>query len=118
MCQYCRMTITDLRYTGEIIERKKIHKFDDIGCMLAYAQTHNLDTNNASFWVMDFDNQSWVEAGKASFVLSPGIKTPMAHGIIAFKEPVKAKGAADRFKGEAMQFQTLFNMDWKAGHAH
>ena len=118
MCQYCRMTVTDLHYAGEIIERKKVHKFDDIGCMLAYAQTHNLNTNNASFWVMDFDSLSWVKAEEANYVLSSEIKTPMAYGIIAFKDTLKANDTADKTKGEVMQFQTLFDIDWKARHAH
>jgi copper chaperone NosL len=112
------MTITDLHYAGEIIERKKVHKFDDIGCMLAYAQTNNLDTNNASFWVMDFDSLSWVKAEESNYVLSSEIKTPMAYGIIAFKDPFKTNDTADKTKGEVMQFQSLFNIDWKARHAH
>lgn len=118
MCEYCRMTISDLHYAGEIIERKKLHKFDDIGCMLAYAQTHNLNTNNASFWVMDFDSLNWIKAEEANYVLSSEIKTPMAYGIIAFKDPFKANDTADKTKGEVLQFQYLFNIDWKARHAH
>ena len=118
MCEYCRMTITDLQYAGEIIERKKVHKFDDIGCMLAYAQTHNLNTNNAGFWVMDFDSLNWVKAEEANYVLSSEIKTPMAYGIIAFKDPIKANNTADKTKGEVMQFLTLLDIDWKARHAH
>jgi copper chaperone NosL len=112
------MTITDLHYAGEIIERKNVHKFDDIGCMLAYAQSHNLNTGNAGFWVMDFDSLSWVKAEEANYVLSSEIKTPMAYGVIAFKELTKANNTADKTKGKVLQFQTLFDIDWKARHAH
>jgi copper chaperone NosL len=112
------MMISDFHYAAEVIEKRKVHKFDDIGCMLAYAQTNNLSLEKARFWVMDFDGTSWIRGEEAYFVLSEGIHTPMGYGIIAFKDPIKAKERANKTKGEVMRFESLFKMDWKPRHEH
>lgn len=117
-CEYCRMTISDSHYAAEIIEKRKIHKFDDIGCLLAYAQTHNLNSGNARFWVIDFDTVNWITGEEAYFVISPQIHTPMSHGIAAFKNPIKADEIADKTNGKVVRFESLFDIDWKTRHEH
>ena len=112
------MTISDFHYASEIVEKRKAHKFDDIGCMLAYAQANNTSPEKARFWVMDFDSQGWVRGEEAHYIISPEIHTPMGHGIIAFKDPVKAKEFADKTKGEVTGFESLFKMEWKSKHEH
>lgn len=110
------MIIGDFHYTAEIIEKRKAYKFDDIGCMLAYAQAQNLSPEKGSFWVADFDTTSWIKAEEADFVISPEIHTPMGHGIIAFKNPIKAKEFAATNKGEILQFESVSKMNWKTRH--
>jgi len=110
------MIIGDFHHTAEIVEKRKVHKFDDIGCMLAYAQVNNLSHEKAGFWVADFDTTAWIKAEEASFVISPEIHTPMGYGIVAFKDPIKAKGFADTTRGRVLQFESVFNMDWKSRH--
>jgi copper chaperone NosL len=110
------MMIDDFRYAGEIVEKRKVHKFDDIGCMLAYAQSNNLNPDKAYFWIMDFDSTTWIRGEEAYFVLSPEINTPMGYGIIAFKDGIKAKETASKNNGEVKDFKSLFNIDWKPRH--
>ncbi len=112
------MTISDFHYAGEIIEKRKFHKFDDIGCMLAYAQSKDLGPGKAYFWVMDFDSTTWIRGEEAYFVLSPEIQTPMGYGIIAFKDGIKAKEIASKNKSEVKYFKSLFNIDWKPRYEH
>ncbi len=116
MCEYCRMTIVDLHYAAEIVEKGKAHKFDDIGCMLAYAHAKNLSPENSRIWVMDFDNSTWTKGEKAYFVISPEIHTPMGYGIVAFKDPNKAKEAADKNRVDVVELETIFDLYWKPGH--
>ncbi|MBI2487475.1 MAG: nitrous oxide reductase accessory protein NosL [Deltaproteobacteria bacterium] len=118
MCESCRMTISDFHSAAEIIESSKVHKFDDIGCMLAYAQTSNLNFGNANFWVMDYDSLSWVNADVAYYVLSPSIRTPMGYGIIAFKDSIKANEFADKIGGKIERLESLFKTDWRTRHTH
>jgi len=112
------MVISDFQYAAEIVEKRKVHKFDDIGCMLAYAQTNNLNYEKARFWVMDFNSTTWIKGEEAHFVISQEIHTPMGHGIIAFKDLIKAKEFADKTGGEVMQFESVLKMDWKPRHEH
>jgi copper chaperone NosL len=118
MCEYCRMTIGGFHYAAEIIEKRKAHKFDDIGCMLAYAQANKLSPENARFWVMDFDNSTWIKGEEAYFIISPEIHTPMGYGIVAFKDANKAKEVADKNKVEVVELETIFDLYWKPGHEH
>ena len=118
MCEYCRMMIDDFHYSAEIVTKGKVHKFDDIGCMLAYAQSNDLSLDKAHFWVMDFDSATWIKGDEAYYVLSPGIHTPMGYGIIAFKDQIKAKETEDKSKGEVKEFKSLFNIDWKQRPEH
>ncbi len=112
------MIIGDFHHTVEIVEKRKAHKFDDIGCMLAYAQANNLSPEKVSFWVADFDTTSWIKAEEADFVISPEIHTPMGHGIIAFTDPIKAKEFAATTNGKILQFDSVSKMDWKSRHEH
>ena len=118
MCEYCRMMIDDFHYSAEIVTKRKVHKFDDIGCMLAYAQSNDLSLDKAHFWVMGFDSATWIKGEEAYYLLSPGIHTPMGYGIIAFKDQIKAKETEDKTKGEVKKFKSLFNIDWKQRHEH
>ncbi|HLE25758.1 MAG TPA: nitrous oxide reductase accessory protein NosL [Thermodesulfobacteriota bacterium] len=118
MCEYCRMMIDDFHYSAEIVTKGKVHKFDDIGCMMAYAQSNDLSLDKAHFWVMDFDSATWIKGDEAYYVLSPGIHTPMGYGIIAFKDQIKAKETEDKSKGEVKEFKSLFNIDWKQRPEH
>jgi len=112
------MTIVDLHYAAEIVEKRKAHKFDDIGCMLAYANSNDLSTENARFWVMDFENTAWLRGEKAYFVISPEIHTPMGYGIVAFKNPIKAKEVADKNEVDVVELKSLFELDWNPKHTH
>jgi copper chaperone NosL len=112
------MTISDFHYAAEIVEKGKAQKFDDIGCMLAYAQANKINPENAHFWAMDFDSQSWIRGEEAHYIISREIHTPMGYGIIAFKNPIRAKEFADKTKGEVKQFKSLFNIDWKSRHGY
>ena len=112
------MTISDIRYSAQIIEKRKAHKFDDIGCMLAYAQSKNISPENARIWVMDFDNSTWIRGDEAYFVTSPEIHTPMGYGIIAFKDPIKAKEVADKNEVEVVELKSLFELDRNPQHTH
>jgi copper chaperone NosL len=118
MCEYCRMTIDDFHYAAEILEKRKVHKFDDIGCMMAYAQSKNLVRGKVYFWVTDFDSTSWIKGEEAHFVISPEIHTPMGYGIVAFKDFYKAKEISDKNRGQVIKFDSLFNIDWNPSHEH
>jgi len=100
LCNFCRMVITDLRFAAEIIDEKgNVYKFDDIHCMIALAREKDFTPEKTrGFFVLDYQTKEWVRAEKAFFVKGQEIWTPMAGGVVAFKDRQAAMNLA-REKG-------------------
>ena len=109
MCAYCKMAISEKRYAAQFVDRDgQPFKFDDIGCMIKFAN-EKMDRNKiAAYFVMDFDNRLWVKAEGAYFVSSAELKTPMDGHAAAFKDEARAREAAARFHGRLLSFADLF----------
>lgn len=109
MCDYCRMAISEKQYAAEVIDREaNARKFDDIGCMLEYLNEQRDKQNIAAYFVVDFSSREWLKAEDAVFVRSPELKTPMAGGIVAFKDASRAELAAGAYRGSVLRFRELF----------
>jgi copper chaperone NosL len=108
MCSFCRMAISDKRFAAELVTGDgDTLKFDDIGCMLDYIKSNqNAQRITASF-VADFETREWVRGEAAFFARSAEFKTPMSHGIVAFKDLGRAEAAAKKNQGRPMQFSEL-----------
>lgn len=103
------MAISQTRYAAEIIDGDgNALKFDDIGCMVRYTEDRRLDPRRQLYFVMDYQTRRWLEAGRAIYVRSGAIPTPMSGGIAAFQD----RGEAGRFSrevhGQLMTFEELW----------
>lgn len=86
-CDFCKMTISDARFGGEIISRKgKIYKFDDPHCVKAFLNENKIEKENiAGVYFVDFIKpHGLLDANKAFFLQSPALKSPMNGNIAAF----------------------------------
>ena len=86
MCARCVMVISDRKNSVQVQEKnsKKVYKFDDIGCMVIWAQEEKISwINNSSIWVTDVVTGEWIDARKAMYT-SDNI-TPMSYGYSAYK---------------------------------
>ena len=112
MCSYCRMSISEKQYAAEFITRDgEAVKFDDIGCMLDYVKRRQDPGKIAAYFVADFETRQWGRGESAFYVRSAEFKTPMSHGIVAFKERAKAEAAASKHSGQLLQFAELMKID-------
>ncbi|HET8523016.1 MAG TPA: nitrous oxide reductase accessory protein NosL [Thermomicrobiales bacterium] len=94
-CDRCGMIISDERYAAAIVpEKGDTLLFDDSGEMIATAQETGLESRRA--WVHDMHSKRWIDATRASFVVSETATTPMGTGVVAFQDA----GDADTFAGE------------------
>ncbi|MCI0387546.1 MAG: nitrous oxide reductase accessory protein NosL [Acidobacteria bacterium] len=108
MCAFCRMAISERRFAAEIITRDgDALKFDDIGCMLDYLKGKENQGRIAVYFVADFETREWVRGEVAFYARSAEFKTPMSHGIAAFKDQGRAETAANNYKGRLMRFSEL-----------
>ena len=78
-CAHCAMLVTDKRYAAQAIVDGDRRFFDDVGCMVLWADERGKDL--ALAWVRDADKGGWVEAGGARY--ASGARTPMDFGFEA-----------------------------------
>jgi copper chaperone NosL len=79
-CAHCSMIIGDRHYAAQLVDQDGLHQhFDDIGCMVAYANEHGLSGERA--WVRHESEDRWLDARVARF--GSGARTPMNYGFVA-----------------------------------
>ncbi len=109
ICRFCKMAISQKRYAAELVETGgDAFKFDDIGCMIHFAEGRGWIARPPVRFVHDYDSQQWLEAGRATFVRSTEIPSPMASGLLAVKDPAQAQRYATRFHGAVLSLADVW----------
>lgn len=106
-CAHCNMIISDDRFAAAIRASTTAERhFDDVGCMVVQSRK-DPPAPGAAYYVRDFAGDVWLDAPSASYVMSPGIKSPMSYDVAAFGSPVAASGFAQARAGQASTWQGL-----------
>ncbi len=101
------MIIDDLRFAGAYrLEDGTEKRFDDIGDMLSHGLERE-ELDGAEVWVWDYESTDPLRAEGSSFVVSPGLVTPMAWGIAAFEERSAAEDLVAELGGEVAGWEEL-----------
>ncbi|MCM3701659.1 nitrous oxide reductase accessory protein NosL [Paenibacillus macerans] len=114
VCVICNMQVKDDAYATQIVTKEgKSLKFDDIGCMNEWKKQNGTDDIGMDY-VRDYNDKEWIEFKKATYVYDPSIRTPMAYGIISFKN----KESAEQFikeqgVGQLLSSADLANHSWE-----
>ena len=99
-CSHCGMLISDARHAAALRTADgAVRVFDDIGCLRNAAG----EAAAARLWVHDAADGTWMEAGEATFVVSPDIRTPMAGGVLAFRRAADAEQGAAKYHGRIVR---------------
>jgi copper chaperone NosL len=117
-CAHCSMLISDRRYAAQLLTGKgKAYKFDAIECMHAFIGAGTVATGDVhSTWVMDMHGTGdWIPANEASFLQSPGIRSPMGAGLAAFASRAAAEAAAHEMGGEILGWDALLAVTLEHG---
>ncbi|MCU0418335.1 MAG: nitrous oxide reductase accessory protein NosL [Cyclobacteriaceae bacterium] len=88
-CHFCKMTIMDYKFGGELVtKRGKVYKFDDINCLAHFYHADYEPTEDFIHkLVIDYANPGhFLEAETAFYVKSDRIRSPMASEIAAFAD--------------------------------
>lgn len=75
--------------------------FDDVGCLLR-AVRGEANPEAVRFWFHDAAAAVWIDQAEAVFVRSARLRTPMASGLLAYRGPEAAAGAAATYGGEVV----------------
>jgi copper chaperone NosL len=122
MCSDCGMIINDPRFAAAYAANEgegayQTYIFDDIGDMLHHMQ-ENLTLVGEGWWVHDYHSEEWIDATKAYFVVSEGIKSPMNHGLAAFATQAAAEEFAGPLGGQVFDWDKVRVQHALAGHHH
>lgn len=82
-------------------------RFDDVGCLLAYAHDRGPGALDGSVLVHNHESGDWTSATEAWFVRSGEVSTPMGSGIVAFAERRRAEGFAAAEGAEVRRWEDL-----------
>lgn len=81
-CAHCSMLISEPRYAAAYRVDGTDKVFDDIACLMS-ALAVTPDEATPQVWFGDVRDGAWITAEAATFVHAPGLRTPMAGGIVA-----------------------------------
>jgi copper chaperone NosL len=111
-CSFCKMSIADNRFGGEIITRKgKIFKFDDMHCILGFMKANTINNSDIKeTWLVNFEEPHNFIAAQKSFLLkSDDLHSPMGGNVAAFSDENQRKQAMNQIKGETVTWDALVN---------
>lgn len=98
-CALCNMVIADPRHAAAWRDGSgNVARFDDIGCMVNKLRRQD-PGDGTTFYVHDYNDESWIEAPAATYVIAPAIKGPMAYGLAALSSPAAATALAEQHDG-------------------
>ncbi|ULO05616.1 nitrous oxide reductase accessory protein NosL [Paenibacillus sp. 19GGS1-52] len=130
ICVICNMQVKDDAFATQLTTKDgKNYKFDDIGCMNKWKE-QNGSKEIGMDYVRDYNDKEWIEFSKASYVYDESLRTPMAYGVISFKDAgsaeafVKEQGlgtvltAGELASHEWTQNQNMMNMDMMNDEEH
>ena len=106
-CDFCRMTLSDTRFGGEIQSKTgKIHAFDAIECLSSFhlAATDRDDVRGA--WVSDFESGRLVPVDSAVFLRGGKVNSPMGRSLVAFA-PEHANELERRYGGQRLTWNDV-----------
>jgi copper chaperone NosL len=109
-CDFCKMTILDQRFGGEVITKKgKVYKFDDIHCITSFLRSASIEkTNVAGIFLLDYTAQKGFMPAKASFLLqSSELHSPMGGNTAAFITEANREQTKQQVNGTNVQWNDL-----------
>ncbi|MFZ2283646.1 MAG: nitrous oxide reductase accessory protein NosL [Lutibacter sp.] len=107
-CSFCKMNIVDQMHSAQMVTTKgKQFKFDSIECMVNYLD-QNKEEKTALLLVADYGNPGeMTEAEKATYLITPAIKSPMGANLSAFSAKNRVEEVQQKNQGEIYTWETV-----------
>jgi copper chaperone NosL len=108
-CAHCKMTISDLRFSCEMLSQKgRAYKFDDVKCMISFTTEGDFDKADAeAFYVADFKTEELRPVTELSLLHSEQLRSPMGGNCAGFKDAVELAEAQNQFQGAVIEWDVL-----------
>ncbi|MBA4259252.1 MAG: hypothetical protein C0446_08810 [Chitinophaga sp.] len=107
-CEFCKMTVADIRFGAEAISSKgRIYKFDDLNCMIAFNKSNEKIKMN-QLYVNDYQaNNQLIDATTAYYFVHETVKSPMGSNTAAFSNKEIAMNKAKEVSAEVISWNQL-----------
>lgn len=116
VCEICNMGIAHEHYATEIISTNgDVYKFDDIGCLIEFLEHDKAIAKDkvAKQYVRDSETGEWIELEHAYHAFHPDFWTPMANGVVTFKDKERAESyIKEQGMGELFDYNQLLEHKW------
>lgn len=108
-CGWCRMTVSDARFAGQIVAPSEEPRFfDDIGCLAHYVEAAKALPQGAIAYVADHRTRAWTRADAALYTLAPSVGTPMGSHLMAHADALSRDADPDASGGSARTATDVF----------
>jgi copper chaperone NosL len=109
-CDFCKMTILDQRFGGEVITKKgKAYKFDDIHCITSFLKSKQSEKNTlAGIYLLEYATQKeFVQANESFLLQSNDLHSPMGSNTAAFMSEANREQCKQQVNGTIVQWNEL-----------
>lgn len=108
VCAFCKMSISNPKFATQLTTTKGRHYvFDDIVCMVGYAQD-NQDLPIGQYYVADFcDPSRFIPSTEITLIRSDSLRSPMAGNIAGFASPDSAQYYQTQYSAGAVSWASL-----------
>lgn len=109
-CSFCKMSIADNRFGGEILTKKgKVYTFDDTHCLLGFINANTINNNDIkeTYFVNFEEPHDLIEAPRVILFKSNELHSPMGGDVAGFSDQNTVNKASAKFKGEEITWETL-----------
>lgn len=108
-CSFCKMTVSDARFGGEILTQKgKVYKFDDPHCLLSFLGGNTLKKEDIKkVYVVAFNTHKLIPAAEAFYFKSDDLRSPMNGNTAAFSNQADEQKTASQFRGQEVKWDTI-----------
>jgi nitrous oxidase accessory protein len=90
-CDYCRMSVSDVRFGGELqVKNGRIYTFDSIECLASFYLDAADRDDVRGVWVADYSTSKLIAVDSAFFVQASRVQSPMGRSLIALAAPTSA----------------------------
>lgn len=110
-CSFCKMTVSDARFGGEVVTQKgKVYKFDDPHCLLSFLKSESVKKSDIkTVYVVDYTSHKLIPASTAFFYKTEQLRSPMNGNIAAFSTADDLAKTTMQWKGVKTDWNTLNN---------
>lgn len=125
-CEFCRMTVSDVRFGAEIVSRTgRVHTFDAIECLASFHLNAEARDDVRGVYVTDFESGRLLPADSAVFVRGGSLRSPMGRSLAAFAPGTSEAALIQRYGGSVLRWNEVLEetrheqvRPGAEGHAH